>query len=98
MLGLPYSDNIVNLKTISNAAILEMFYQMGYKETLTAISKFKKPNLPATWNALFTILFKSFYERVTGSECESKLFIGLMYGLYTGENVVYSSILWDQFI
>lgn len=98
LLGLPHSDNLVNLETISNAAISEMFYQIGYKETLTAISKFKKPNLPATWNALFTILFKAFSERVTENDCASKLFMGLMYGLYIGENVDYGSILWAQVI
>ncbi|CAI9278326.1 unnamed protein product [Lactuca saligna] len=89
---------MINPETISNVAIFEMLYQMWYKETPTAVSKFKKSNLPPTWNALFTILFKSFSERVTGNDCASKLFIGLMYGLYTGLNVDYGSILWAQLI
>ncbi|KAL7585172.1 hypothetical protein Lser_V15G45229 [Lactuca serriola] len=87
---------MVNAETISNAAILEMFYQIGYKEALSAVSKFKKPNLPPTWNALFSILFKAFSRRVTGNDCASKLFMSLMYGLYTGKNVDYGSILWAQ--
>ena len=66
---------------------------MGYKETLTAISNFKKPNFPPTWNALFTILFKSFSERVTCSDCARKLFMCLMHDLYTGENIDYGSII-----
>ena len=85
---------MVNAETISNAAILEMFYQMGYKEALAAVSKFKKPNLPPTWNALFTILIKAFSGRVTGNDCASKLFMIMMYGLYTGQNVDCGSILW----
>nr|KAJ0216474.1 hypothetical protein LSAT_V11C300130030 [Lactuca sativa] len=98
LLGLPQSKNLINPETISNASILEMFYQMGYKETLTAVSKFKKPSLPPMLNALFTTLFKSFSKRVTGNDCASKLFMGLMYGLYTGENIDYDSILWAQLI
>ena len=71
---------------------------MGYKEALAAVSKFKKPNLPPTWNALFTILFKAFFGRVTDNDCARKLFMSLMYGLYTGKNVDYGSILWAQLI
>ncbi|CAI9265814.1 unnamed protein product [Lactuca saligna] len=93
LLGFPRSDNMINLETISNVAILELLYQMGYKETLTAVSKFKKSNLLPTWNALSTILFKSFYERVTSNDYARKIFMGLMYSLYTRLNADYGSIL-----
>lgn len=98
LLGLPQSDKLVNPETISNAAILEMFYQRGYKETVAVVSKFKKPNFPPAWNALFKILFKAFSERVTGNDCEIKLFMGLICGLYTEENVDDGSILLAQLI
>ncbi|CAI9276876.1 unnamed protein product [Lactuca saligna] len=64
---------MINLETISSAALLEMFYQMGYKETLSTLLKFYKPNLPPQWNALFTIMFKSFSKRITGSYCARQL-------------------------
>lgn len=86
LLGLELTADTIDPDSITIAPIMEMFYQMGYKETLTSISKFKKPNLPHQWNGLFTLLFKSFYERVTGSDCASKLFMTIMYGIYTGEN------------
>lgn len=70
LLGLPQIEDMINLETISNAALLEMFYKMRYKETLTVVSKFKKHNLLPMWNALFTILFKAFSERVTRVDCE----------------------------
>nr|KAJ0212498.1 hypothetical protein LSAT_V11C400221470 [Lactuca sativa] len=35
---------------------------------------------------------------VTGNDCASKLFMGLMLWLYTGQNVDYGSILWAQLI
>nr|KAJ0208867.1 hypothetical protein LSAT_V11C400219070 [Lactuca sativa] len=75
-----------------------MFYQRGYKETVAVVSKFKKPNFPPAWNALFKILFKAFSERVTGNDCEIKLFMGLICGLYTEENVDDGSILLAQLI
>lgn len=71
---------------------------MGYKEVLTVVSKFKKPNLPLMWNGLFTLLFKCFSERVTGSDCASKLFMTIMYGIYLGVNLDYGSMLWAQFV
>lgn len=87
---------MINPETISNGALLEMFYQMGYKESLSTLFKFRKPNLPPQWNALFTILFKSFSERSTGSDCASKLFTTLIYGLYTRMNIDYGAVLWAQ--
>lgn len=87
---------MINPETISNVALLEMFYQTGYKETLSTVSKFRKPNLPPQWNALSTILFKGFSERITGSNYASKLFMTLIYGLYAGMNIDFGSVLWAQ--
>lgn len=55
LLGLPQGSEMIGPENVSNSAILEMFYQMGYKETLTTVSKFKKPNFPSMWNNLFTL-------------------------------------------
>lgn len=93
LLGLPQTYDMLNLESISTTALLDMFYQMGYKETLTSVSKIKKPNLPPQWNGLFTLLFKGFLERVTGSDYASKMSMALIYGLYTGQNVNYGSVL-----
>ena len=46
ILGLPQIADMINPESISNRALLEMFYQIGYKENLTSVSKFQKPNLP----------------------------------------------------
>ncbi|CAI9277044.1 unnamed protein product [Lactuca saligna] len=69
---------------------------MGYKESFSTLFKFRKPNLPPQWNALFTILFKSFSERITGSDCASKLFTTLIYGICTRMNIDYGAVLWDK--
>lgn len=84
VLGLLLSDDMINPEFVSNAALLEMFYQMGCKETLTVISKLRKPNLPPQLNGLFTLLFKAFYERVTGSGYANKLFMAIIYGIFKG--------------
>lgn len=68
LLGLPQGRDLIDPESVSNSALLEMFYQMGYKETLAAISKFKKPNLSPIWNGLFMLLFNSFSEKVTSSD------------------------------
>ncbi|CAI9288312.1 unnamed protein product [Lactuca saligna] len=44
------------------------------------------------WNNLFTLLFRSFSKRVTGSDCASKLFMTMMYGIYSGSNLDYRII------
>lgn len=75
-----------------------MYYQIGYTGDISLLSKFKKPFLPPMWNGLFTLLFKSFSERVAGSDNASKLFYTLIYGLFHGFNLDYGAILWTQLI
>ena len=89
---------MVDPETISNSALLDMFYNMRYREYLAIISKFKKPNLPPMWNGLLTLIFKSFSERVTRSDSSNKLFLTIMYGVYSGVNMDYGSILWAQLV
>ena len=98
VLGLRQSDDMINPESVTSAALLKMFYQMWYKETLIVVSKFWKPNLLPQWNDLFTLLFKDFSERVTGSDCASKLFMEIIYGIYTGLNTEYGVVLWFQVI
>lgn len=98
LLQLLQSDDMINPESVSSAALFDMFFQTGYKETLSSISKFRKPNLPPQWNRFFTLLFKGFSERVTGSDCASKLFMAILYGLYTGSNIDYGCILWAKVI
>lgn len=94
--GLAQTDDMIDPESVTNSSVLEMFYQMGYMETLTAVSKFSKPNLPPKWNGLFTLLFKAFSERVIGSNCASKLFMTIIYGVYTGLNIDFGAVLWAQ--
>lgn len=75
-----------------------MFFQLGYLTENVLRSKLKKPNLPSIWNGLFTLLFKSFLERVTGSDSASKLFYTIIYGLYTRIKLDCGSILCTQLV
>lgn len=84
LLGIASSTNLLDPESISSTALIEMFYQMGYTRDIALLSKFRNPFLPPMWNGLFTLLFKSFFERVTGSYNASKLFYTLIYGLYHG--------------
>ncbi|CAI9299229.1 unnamed protein product [Lactuca saligna] len=87
LLGIHQGHDLVDPETISNSAILGMFYQMGCKEVLTVVLKFMKLNLPPMWNGLFTVIFKSFSKRVTSSDYASKLFMTIMYGIFSGINL-----------
>lgn len=98
LLGLEHTANMVGPDSITIVAIMEMFYQMGYKETLTSISKFRKPNMLPQWNGLFTLIFKSFSERVTSSDYANKLYMNIMYGIYIGENIDDGVVLWAQLV
>ncbi|CAI9259744.1 unnamed protein product [Lactuca saligna] len=60
MLGFSSSEVLVDPQSISSSVIQDMFYQMGYLENLSLISKLKKPNLPTMLNEFFTVLFKRF--------------------------------------
>nr|KAJ0218696.1 hypothetical protein LSAT_V11C300141820 [Lactuca sativa] len=72
--------------------------KMGYTETLTTVTKFKKSCLPPQWNGLFTLLFKGLSERSAGSDGASKAFMTVLYGLYSGLNLDYGAIIWQQLI
>ena len=57
LLWLPLGRDLIDPESFSNSAILEMFFHMGYKESIGTIAKFKNPNLLRMWNSLFTLLF-----------------------------------------
>lgn len=50
------------------------------------------------WNGLFTLLFKSFTERVIASDSASRLFCTIIYGLFSGVNLDYGTIHWSKLI
>ena len=58
LIGLSQDPSLVNPDSITTGQLFTMFYQMGYTETLTTVTKFKKSYLPPQWNGLFTLLFK----------------------------------------
>ena len=94
LIGLSQDPSLVNPDSITTGQLFSMFYQMGYTETLTTITKFKKSCLPPQWNGLFTLLFKVLSERSDGSDGASKSFMTVLYGLYNGLNLDYGSIIW----
>lgn len=47
---------------------------------------------------MFTLLFTSFSERVIGSDCASKLFMTILYGIYTGINIYFGAVLWARLL
>lgn len=69
---------------------------MAYMEYLAVVSKFKNPNLPPMWNGLFILFFNIFSERVTDSDSASTFFLTIIYGVYSGVNLDYGSVLWAQ--
>ena len=98
MLGFATDPSRVHPETIPVGMLYNMFYNMGYTEVLTSISKFKKSCLPPQWNGLFTVLFKGLSERSSGSDGASHLFLSIMYGVYNGINLDYGFVLWQQLI
>ena len=87
LLGFEPDSSRVNPKTIPMGHLFKMFYNMGYTEVLTTVTKFKKSCLPPQWNGLFTVLFKGLSERSAGSDGASRLFLSIMYGVYNGINL-----------
>ncbi|CAI9284266.1 unnamed protein product [Lactuca saligna] len=98
LLGLSLARDLIDLESISSSTILEMFYHTGYGNYLAIVSKFNKPNLPPMWNGLFTLIFKSFLEKVMGLDSASKLFLTILYGIYFGINLDYESVLSAQLV
>jgi len=96
--NLPVTTHIIHLDSILPMDIQKVFYRMGYSSDITKLLKFMKSSLPPIWNALFTLLFKCFSERVAGSDALNKLFYTLMYGLFTGEEVDFGLVLWTQLV
>ena len=98
LLGFEADPTRVNPETIPMGHLFNMFYNMGYTEALTSVAKFKKSCLPPQWNGMFTVLFKGLSERSSGSDCSSRLFLSILYGIYNGINVDYEFVLWQQLI
>lgn len=98
LLGLVTPEVSVDLESIPETSMIEMFHQMGYTGDISLLSKFRKSFLPPMWNGLFTLLFKSLSESVSGYDSASKVFYTLIYGLYHGINLDCGSIIWAQFI
>ncbi|KAL7619307.1 hypothetical protein Lser_V15G04057 [Lactuca serriola] len=98
LLGFEPDTSRVNPETIPIGHLFNMFYNMGYTEVLTTVTKFKKSCPPPQWNGLFTVLFKGLSERSAGSDGASRLFLSILYGVYNGINMDYGSVLWQQLI
>ncbi|KAL7601624.1 hypothetical protein Lser_V15G23907 [Lactuca serriola] len=98
MLGLAVDPSRLNPETIPVGHLYSMFYNMGYTEVLTSVAKFKKSCLPPQWNSMFTVLFKGFSERSSGSDGASRLFLSIMYAVYNGVNLDFGLVLWQQLI
>lgn len=71
---------------------------MGYTETLTTVTKFKKSYLLPQWNGLFTLLFKGLSKRSAGSDGASKSFMTMLYGLYNGVHLDFGAVIWQQLV
>ncbi|KAL7595028.1 hypothetical protein Lser_V15G29179 [Lactuca serriola] len=98
LLGFEADSSRVNPESIPMGHLFNMFYNMGYTEVLTMVTKFKKSCLPPQWNGMFTVLFKGLSERSVRSDGASHLFLSIMYGIYNGINMDYGSVLWQQLI
>lgn len=62
LLGLSYEASMVNPDSFTTVQLFSMFYNMGYTEILTTVTKVKKSCLPPQWNGPFTLLFKGISE------------------------------------
>ena len=98
LLGFEPDESRVNPESIPVGQLFSMFYNMGYTEILTTVTKFKKSCLPPQWNGFFTVLFKGLSERSAGSDGASRLFMTILYGLYHDINRDFGSVLWQQLI
>jgi len=94
LFDLPSSEHTIHPDSVSPANIQNAFYRIGYSGDISKLSNFMKSSLPPVWNGLFTILFKSFSERVAGSDSASKLFYTLMYGLYSRADIDFGFVIW----
>ena len=72
LLGLVVDASIISPDFITTTQLFSMFYDMGYMDVLTTVTKFKNSCLPTQWNGLLTLLYKGLSERVAWSDGESK--------------------------
>ncbi|KAL7609583.1 hypothetical protein Lser_V15G13547 [Lactuca serriola] len=98
LLGFDVDSSRVNPESIPMGHLFNMFYNMGYTEVLTTVTKFKKSCLRPQWNGMFTVLFKGLSKRSVRSDGASRLFLSIMYGIYNGINMDYGFVLWQQLI
>ncbi|CAI9281016.1 unnamed protein product [Lactuca saligna] len=87
----------IDPESIPTTYLIEMFFQMGYTGDISLPSYFRNLFLPPMWNGLFTLLFKSFSEKVLGSDSASMFFYTLISGLYHAIKLDFGYVIWAQF-
>lgn len=98
LLGLANDASVISPDFITTTQLFSMFYDMGYTNVLTTVTKFKKSCLPLQWNGLLTLINKGLAERVAGSDGTSKGLMTILYGLYHVINLDYGSLIWSQLV
>ncbi|KAL7615706.1 hypothetical protein Lser_V15G03411 [Lactuca serriola] len=98
--------NIINLLihpsikvfTPSMADITSALYQMGYQKKIKGIGKFKKSQLPTVWQYVCHYVIHSLSGRTGGIDNMGLKLLELVWSIFTGHDVNYGQILWDDFL
>ena len=82
--------------TPSTTDILSALYQMGYQKKLKGIGEFKNNQLPAVWQFVCHFVICSLSGRTRGTDNMGLKLLELVWSIFTGHDVNYGQILWDD--
>ena len=88
----------IKVFTQSMMDIISALYQMGYQKKIKGIGEFKKNQLPAVWQFVCHFVIRSLSGRTGGTENMGLKLLELVWSNFTGHDVNYGQILWDDFL
>ncbi|KAL7616498.1 hypothetical protein Lser_V15G02342 [Lactuca serriola] len=88
----------IKIFTPSMADITSALYQMGYQKKIKGIGEFKKNQLPVVWQFVCHFIIRSLSGRTRGTENMGLKLLELVWSIFTGHDVNYGRILWDNFL
>ncbi|KAL7589609.1 hypothetical protein Lser_V15G41252 [Lactuca serriola] len=88
----------VKFFTPSMADVTTTLYQMGYQKKVKGIGEFKKNQLPAVWQFVCHFIIRSLSGRTGGTYNMGLNPLELVWSIFTGHDVNYGQILWDDFL
>ncbi|CAI9295997.1 unnamed protein product [Lactuca saligna] len=97
-IGLPERKEKKTFYEPTNEELFDVLDQMGYlPPRLEWARNFLKGKLPGIWHFLVHIIVRCLTGKVGGTSTLSRAFLVLLFGIYTGKEVDFGTIIWNDF-